>query len=646
MAKKRKAPRDPEPSGPREIDPKDARLTIRTYEDVADSQDEYWAEKDRIDFDEDEEPRSKRLKRQQQEDAFLEPSDEEILGEEESDESSEEEERVPVKKGTGKRAGGGVTEDLFDEEERKGEGEDGDEGWWGSSKKEYYNADTIETEADALRDTDRLPQEEEAEARRLQAKKLAKMQEADFAFDESEWLAPKEQGKDEDEVVTEVLKEVEVTDDMGPEERYKLLQARYPEFDYLVDEFRELQPLLATLQKEAEGKPAKSLQVIRSWLAGCYVAALASYFAILTSPSRDGDGSAATMNPSELREHDVMETLVQCREAWLKVKNLKAARPVAPPSNGMLSPPEEEADLEMVDGASAPKRRAEKLSKAEVKANKKKAAEAARKARAVEESLAELSTLLKSAKKAGKAGKAAGAPAAAASAGAADDDNRSDFGEEEALDARTAADKARRKKSLKFYTSQIVQKANKRAGAGRDAGGDMDIPYRERLKDRQARLNAEAERRGKKGSKFGADLGEGDSEGEGEGEDAVAQQVRGEEDEYYDMVAHEARKKREDKAARFEALAKARRGERVVEEEQIGEDGKRQITYQIQKNKGLTPHRKKEARNPRVKKRKKYEQKQKKLRSVKAVYKGGEGPGGYQGELSGIKTSLVKSVKL
>ncbi|KAL2164108.1 hypothetical protein VTH06DRAFT_3322 [Thermothelomyces fergusii] len=634
MAKKRKAPRSPEPSGPRDIDPKDARLTIRTYEDVADSQDEYWAEKDRIDFDEDEAPRSKRLKRQQQEDAFLEPSDEEILGDEESDESEkddEEEERVPVKKGTGKRAGGAV-DDLLDEEEGQGE-EEGDEGWWGSSKKEYYNADTIETEADAL--------EEEAEARRLQAKKLAKMQEADFAFDESEWLAPKEQAKDEDEVVTEVLKEVEVTDDMGPEERYKLLQARYPEFDYLVDEFRELQPLLPTLRNEAEGKPAKSLQVIKSWLAGCYVAALASYFAILTSPSRDGDGSAGTMNPSELREHDVMETLVQCREAWLKVKNLKPARTVVPPSNGMLSPPEEEEedDLEMVDDARAPKRRGERLSKAEIKANKKKAAEAARKAKAVEQSLAELSTLLKSAK---KAGKAAGAPAAASSEAANNDDNRSDFGEEEALDARTAADKARRKKSLKFYTSQIVQKANKRAGAGRDAGGDMDIPYRERLKDRQARLNAEAERRGKKGSKFGADLGEGDSEGE----DAVAQQVRDEEDEYYDMVAHEAKKKREDKAARFEALAKARRGERVVEEETIGEDGKRQITYQIQKNKGLTPHRRKENRNPRVKKRKKYEQKQKKLRSVKAVYKGGEGPGGYQGELSGIKTSLVKSVKL
>ncbi|KAL2145131.1 hypothetical protein VTI28DRAFT_7881 [Corynascus sepedonium] len=634
MAKKRKAPRNSEPSGPREVDTKDARLTIRTYEDVADSQDEYWANQDRIGFDEDDEPRSKRLKRQDKEDAFLDVSDEEILREE-SDESEDEEQQAPAKKKADRKAVA-VDDELSGEEEREGE-EEGDEGWWGSSKKEYYNADNIETEADAL--------EEEAEARRLQAKKLAKMQEADFAFDESEWLAPKEQAKDEDEIVTEVLKEVEVTEDMGPEERYKLLQARYPEFDYLVDEFRELQPLLLTLQKDAEGKPAKSLEVIRSWLGGCYVAALASYFAILTSPSRDGDGSAATLNPSELRDHEVMETLVQCRDAWLKVKDLKPARPVAPPSTGMLSPPEEE-DLEMLheDDTLAPKWRTEKLSKAEVRANKKKAAEAARKAQAVEQSLADLSTLLKTTKKASKAA-AATAPVVSADAANDNDDNRSDFGEEEALDARTAADKARRKKSLKFYTSQIVQKANKRAGAGRDAGGDMDIPYRERFKDRQARLNAEAERRGKKGSKFGADLGGDDSGGEDD-DAAVARQVRGEEDEYYDMVAHGARKKREDKAARYEALAKARRGERVVEAEEVGPDGKRQITYQIQKNKGLTPHRKKEVRNPRVKKRMKFEEKQKKLRSVKAVYKGGEGPGGYQGELSGIKTGLVKSVKL
>ncbi|KAL2123320.1 hypothetical protein VTJ04DRAFT_3775 [Mycothermus thermophilus] len=633
MAKKRKIARKAEPTGPREVDPKDARLTIRTYEDVADSQDEYWMEQDRIELDDSDGPRSKRLKRQQDEDAFLSASDEEILRGEDSESESdeEEEERAPPPKKKAGKAG----RILSDEEDgNRAEEEEGDEGWWGSSKKEYYNADQIETEADAL--------EEEAEARRLQAKKLAKMQEADFAFDEAEWLAPKGETGDDEQVVTEVLKEVEVTDDMGPEDRYKLLQARYPEFDYLVDEFRELQPMLSTLQKEAEGKPAKSLEVVKSWLLGCYVAALASYFAILTSPSRDGDGSnPATLNPSELRDHEVMATLVECRNAWLKVKDLKPRRSSVAES-GMLSPPEDE-DQEMLDALPVPKRKTEKLSKAEIKAKKQKAAEAARKAQAVEESLADLSTLLKSSKKAIKA--AAAASSAAASTDAADD-SHSDFGEEEVLDARTAADKARRKKSLKFYTSQIVQKANKRAGAGRDAGGDMDIPYRERLKDRQARLNAEAERRGKKGSKFGADLDANDNSDSDGDEQAVAKQVRDEEDEYYDMVAHAAQKKRADKAARFEALAQARKGERVVETEQIGPDGKRQITYQIQKNKGLTPHRKKENRNPRVKKRKKYEQKQKKLRSIKPVYKGGEGPGGYQGELSGIKTTLVKSVKL
>lgn len=308
----------------------------------------------------------------------------------------------------------------------------------------------------------------------MQAKKLAKMDEADFAFDENEWLAPNDQPREEEDVVTEVLKEVEVTEDMGPEERYKLLQARYPEFDYLVDEFREAQTLLPVLQKEAEGKPNKSLEVTKSWLVGCYVAALASYFAILTSPSRDTDGSVATLNPSELRDHEVMETLMECREAWLRAKDLKLTKP-STAETGMLSPPDED-DLAMPDVEPIPKRKSDKLSKSELKVKKTKAAEAARKAKVVEQSLADLSTLLKSTKKSAKA-----AATPITSADAINDDNKSDFGEEDALDARTAADKARRKKTLKFYTSQIVQKANKRAGAGRDAGGDMDIPYRERF---------------------------------------------------------------------------------------------------------------------------------------------------------------------
>ena len=72
--------------------------------------------------------------------------------------------------------------------------------------------------------------------------------------------------------------------------------------------------------------------------------------------------------------------------------------------------------------------------------------------------------------------------------------------------------------------------------------------------------------------------------------------------------------------------------DRVVEVEEVNEDGKRKITYAIEKNKGLAPRRKKDVRNPRVKKRKQYEAKQKKFASMRPVWKGGEPKGGYQGE--------------
>lgn len=74
--------------------------------------------------------------------------------------------------------------------------------------------------------------------------------------------------------------------------------------------------------------------------------------------------------------------------------------------------------------------------------------------------------------------------------------------------------------------------------------------------------------------------------------------------------------------------------------------GPRSVTRAILKNKGLTPHRSKAVRNPRVKKRQKYEQAKKKVASQKAVYKGGIGDvSRYSGEQSGI-SKVVKSVRL
>ena len=74
-------------------------------------------------------------------------------------------------------------------------------------------------------------------------------------------------------------------------------------------------------------------------------------------------------------------------------------------------------------------------------------------------------------------------------------------------------------------------------------------------------------------------------------------------------------------------------------------DGPRALTRAILKNKGLTPHRPKSVRNPRVKKRQRYDQAQRKLASQRAVFK--EGPrdaARYEGERSGI-SKVVKSVR-
>ena len=59
------------------------------------------------------------------------------------------------------------------------------------------------------------------------------------------------------------------------------------------------------------------------------------------------------------------------------------------------------------------------------------------------------------------------------------------------------------------------------------------------------------------------------------------------EDGYYDMVAARSNDKKQTKLERAEAYALAKKeGAQVVEEEVIGDDGRRMISYQIQKNKG------------------------------------------------------------
>lgn len=90
---------------------------------------------------------------------------------------------------------------------------------------------------------------------------------------------------------------------------------------------------------------------------------------------------------------------------------------------------------------------------------------------------------------------------------------------------------------------------------------------------------------------------------------------------------------------------KRKKEENSAEEEALEEQSaKRAITYQIAKNRGLTPRRKKIDRNPRVKHREKF--RRAKIRRRGQVREVRREEQRYSGELSGIRAGVKKSIKL
>lgn len=240
------------------------------------------------------------------------------------------------------------------------------------------------------------------------------------------------------------------------------------------------------------------------------------------------------------------------------------------------------------------------------------------------------------------------------------------YGELTALEFPDESDKQARKKSLRFHVSRIASSSARRTNARVNAiGGDDDIPYRERKREREVRLDKEKEKKmaNNRLGTGGDDLDDVDPDMSRE--EKKHKRKRGDEDAeedaigYYDLVKQasatkKARKKAEYKAATARCVPlrltnivvrnSFHTSRPELEPENIS--GPRSVTRAILKNKGLTPRRPKAVRNPRVKKRQKYEQAKKKVASQKAVYKGGIGDvSRYSGEQSGI-SKVVKSVRL
>ena len=489
--------------------------------------------------------------------------------------------------------------------------------------------------------------EEEKEARRLQQKQLQQMTEADYGFDEIDWTTA---GKEEDvakgRTVSQSLGMVEISESMSPDEKMNILRTNYPEFEPLTKEFVQLRPEYEEWGRsmlQGDGRHHHTILDLKYRALSGYLSALCIYFAIFASGSKDGGAKAAPLSATELRNHPIMDTLVKCRSQWERTKDLAAPEEAYIPSESSgkempLSP------IEILDSTYV-KSRGPKAIEDKVSFDTAQADSARRRQKrlaALDKDLASLSVL----------SKPSHTFKLAKSLQNGNTSDSSDFGDPTALSAREAAAKASRKKSLKFYTAQIAGKASRRDAATKNAGGDEDLPYRERFRDRQERLTKAAQARAENGKLKGkgADLG-----GEDSSEDEVINSANNERaesgednaEDYYDFISQKAADKKAAKAA-ASALQPHTATTRITDD--VGApltDGKRGITYAIEKNKGLAPKRKKEVRTPRVKHRKKFEEKKKRLSSIRKVYKPErEGKGGYGGEMTGIKKGLVRSIKL
>ena len=639
---------------PAETNAKDAKLAaISSWEDVADDgQDAFDLQRDSVSvFDHGRRQHEDDEDRQEEEVMGLgmygyRPSDDDDEEEEEgeSDEGSDEGDDEDNGEAEMRRGPGAAREmsSPFSDEQEEELAEEG----WGSSKKAYYGGHGGEPDGEDEVDH----QAEEEEARRIQHKQMAGMAAADFAFDEDDWAAPPPSAA----AVTAAAAGAVVTEHLpsklpdAPEERTRLLHTRHPEFQPLAHEFLALQEVFPALEMgalAAETAGEAASPVVRKWrIASAYLGVLSMYFALLTEDAADG-----------VRDHPIMAALLGVRAAWETVKDQRVERIEA-----RLDPVLEEAPEA---GAEAEKRTRRKRKLAQQQQSDDDGEPPLPSSSSPEEEEEEDGGVaVQAARKAGRedfsdldalaASPAAQRPAKKTKTVPDDGDDGADFGEDAVLNDLDAEDKRQRRKNLRFYTAQITAKASKRDAASRGAGGDADVPHRERRKERELRLQAEAQRRRDRGqgADLGADLSDSEPDAGSDAKQRTAAKAPSAADgadpdnEYYALLASAAKSRKADRKQLYEAQKAARKEGSVLLQADGGPVGKREIGWKIMKNKGLTPKRKKEVRNPRVKKKMQYEKKMKKVGSTRAVYRGGL-HGAYGGEATGIKRNVVKSVK-
>lgn len=158
--------------------------------------------------------------------------------------------------------------------------------------------------------------------------------------------------------------------------------------------------------------------------------------------------------------------------------------------------------------------------------------------------------------------------------------------------------------------------------------GDADLPSKMSLTDRRAKHdNAQMKQ---KRSRLDNDTSE-------QPKKKKRPDLSDSDDDVYREAEKQSKSQKAAKSAKYSAPAL----HMPLEEETVG--GPRKVTKAVENNRGLTPHRRKDIKNPRVKGRKKFEKATVKRRGQVADVRGPSGP--YGGEQTGIKARVTKSTK-
>ncbi|KAG6841964.1 hypothetical protein C0991_004455 [Blastosporella zonata] len=552
------------------------------------------------------------------------------------DEQEEEElEDLPTKKK--KKAEKSKTKKKKGESSEEEDEEESEEETWGKSKAAWYSSNAAQLESDDEEGNEL----EEQEAKRLQSKMREDMVDGDFGLADivDTELIEEDDGLAEPTPVVQTL----------PQDKKLIirhLEKTSPETLALARDWEDAIETLASTQEklhrmESENPDALSLGMIHIYYQALltYTTTLAFYFHLASSEK-------FAQRPELLKAHPILRRLLTLKQSLATLEDLDFN---ASDSEDDEEDEEEDASMTwdeiMADGEAV-------WDKAGDVGMDEDELEMLLQDASSHESRPQLPEPPKKKRKTLKSANPSPvfdlvepefAPSKASSSRIASDSGIADaYGEATSLQHADAADKSARKKSLRFHTSKIESASARRKGARNQAvGGDDDLPYRERKKERDARTTRENTKNRGQG---GEDLDDTEpdprvQQGRDDDDDDVPEGPDG----YYELIKKKTKAKKEEKQAEYDAMVEAAR----PNFDEDAASGPRSLTRAIMANKGLTPHRPKSVRNPRVKKRLKFEKAKKKLSSQKAVFKGGlsESGGRYDGEKSGI-SKVIKSVRL